>query len=218
MVTYLFVHQSLGLLIINCVVLWILGSHLERELGSARFVGLILACGVTGAAGSLSASLTIESLTSVATDTTISGGLGVVLGIAAAFAVVRGRKAVMLTRLLPLRGRELAAIAGGLALGLALLSSKGGISAVVVSGQVLGALTGACVTLARPRVAAFMAWRQRVLHERESTREEETREKVDALLEKVHGLGLDGLTKKERSFLRNASKLYRKQPGRHINR
>jgi membrane associated rhomboid family serine protease len=216
MATYIFVHEELSLLIINCVALWLLGSRLDRKFGSANFVWFLVGSGVAAAGGSLSVAILLDAL-SLPTSTTISGGLGAILGVAAAFAILEGRKTVTVTRLLTLRGRDLAAVAAGLALAVAFIRSEGGgWSAVVLAGQLLGAAAGATIAVVSPRVADLIARRQRTMNAREIGLQKETRDKVDYLLEKVHKVGLDGLSRKERTFLRSASKLYRRKIGKNL--
>lgn len=216
MATYIFVHEKLSLLIINCVALWLLGSRLERKFGSANFVWFLIGSGVAAAGGSLSVGVLLDAL-SLPINTTISGGLGAILGVAAAFAILEGRRTVTVTRLLTLRGRDLAAVAAGLALAVAFIRSEGGgWSAVVLAGQLLGAAAGAAIVVVRPRVADLIARRQRTMNAREIGLQKETRDKVDYLLQKVHEVGLDGLSRKERTFLRSASKLYRRKIGKSL--
>jgi len=215
MVTYVFVHDKLSLLVINCVVLWLLGLRLERKLGAANFAWFTIACGVAAAGGSLSVGL-LPYGPSPSGSTTISGGLGAILGMAAAFAILGGRKTITITPFLTLRGRELAAVAGGLALAIAFVRNDGGQSALVLAGQLMGAAAGATIAFARPRVAVLVARHQRAAKARQAGPEKETREKVDYLLEKVHRVGLDGLSRKERTFLRSASKLYRRTIGKNL--
>ena len=87
---------------------------------------------------------------------------------------------------------------------------------MVLAGQLLGAAAGAAIVVARPRVAELIARRQRTMNARETGLQKETRDKVDYLLEKVHEVGLDGLSRKERTFLRSASKLYRRKIGKNL--
>lgn len=217
MVTYILVHEDWRLLIINCAALWLLGSRLERRFGSANFVWFLIGSGVAAAGGSLSVAVLLDALASLPTNTTISGGLGAILGVAAAFAILEGRRTVTVTRLLTLRGRDLAAVAAGLALAVAFIRSEGGgWSAVVLAGQLLGAAAGAAIAVVRPRVADLIARRQRTMNAREIGLQKETRDKVDYLLEKVHEVGLDGLSRKERTFLRSASRLYRRKIGKNL--
>jgi len=215
MVTYIFVHEKLSLLIINCVALWLLGSRLERRFGSANFVWFLVGSGVAAAGGSLSVAVLLDAL-SPPINTTISGGLGAILGAAAAFAILEGRRSVTITPLLTLRGRDLAAVAAGLALAVSFILSDGGEPALVLAGQLLGAAAGATIVVVRPRVADLIARRRRTVNDREISLQKQTRDKVDYLLEKVHEVGLDGLSRKERTFLRSASKLYRRKIGKNL--
>jgi len=216
MVTYIFVHDKLSLLIINCVALWLLGSRLERKFGPANFIWLVVACGMAAAGGSLSVGVLLNEF-GLPTNATVSGGLGAVLGIAAAYAILDGRKTITITPFLTLRGRDLAAIAAGLTLATAFIASDdGGGSALVLAGQLLGGAAGAAIALAKPRIAEAIARRERASIDRQAVLQQETREKVDCLLEKVHRFGLDGLSRKERTFLRGASKLYRKKIGKNL--
>ncbi|MCH2583935.1 MAG: rhomboid family intramembrane serine protease, partial [Planctomycetes bacterium] len=61
----------------------------------------------------------------------------------------------------------------------------------------------------------FARWklkRQRRLAEKSEQREERDRERLDALLEKIHLEGMGSLSSSERRFLESASKKLRKTP------
>ncbi|MCH2364020.1 MAG: rhomboid family intramembrane serine protease, partial [Planctomycetes bacterium] len=61
----------------------------------------------------------------------------------------------------------------------------------------------------------FARWklkRQRRLAEKSEQREERDRERLDALLEKIHLKGMGSLSSSERRFLESASKKLRKTP------
>lgn len=47
-VTHMFVHGNIYHLIFNCIPLYFFGSYLERDIGSARFVGVFFISGIIG--------------------------------------------------------------------------------------------------------------------------------------------------------------------------
>lgn len=49
LVTFQFLHGSVGHVVFNCIGLWIFGPLMERWWGSARFIAFYLLCGVAGA-------------------------------------------------------------------------------------------------------------------------------------------------------------------------
>lgn len=79
LVTYLFVHASILHLAFNLVTLYFFGPPVEARLGSRRFIGFYLLCGIGGAALS-------GMLVAVVGDQLVVGASGAVLGVAVAFA------------------------------------------------------------------------------------------------------------------------------------
>ena len=61
-----------------------------------------------------------------------------------------------------------------------------------------------------PKFSSFLLSWQNQQQKKECQKEEDIKEQVDALLDKVNQGGMKSLTRRERNFLRNASKRYRK--------
>jgi hypothetical protein len=64
------------------------------------------------------------------------------------------------------------------------------------------------------RFSNFLISWQNQQKEKEYQKEEEVKDGVDALLDKVNRTGMKSLTRRERSYLKNASKRYRKMRGK----
>jgi membrane associated rhomboid family serine protease len=79
LVTYLFVHASILHLAFNLVTLYFFGPPVEARLGSRRFIGFYLLCGIGGAALS-------GMLVALVGNQLVVGASGAVLGVAVAFA------------------------------------------------------------------------------------------------------------------------------------
>ena len=80
LVTSMFMHADIIHLALNMFFLFVSGDAVERELGSIRFLGLYLACGVI-------AGLFHSYLTSASVIPTI-GASGAIFGVLAAFAIL----------------------------------------------------------------------------------------------------------------------------------
>jgi len=79
LVTYLFVHASILHLAFNMVALYFFGPPVEARLGSRRFIGFYILCGMGGA-------ILSGLLVAIVGDQLVVGASGAILGVAVAFA------------------------------------------------------------------------------------------------------------------------------------
>lgn len=79
LVTAFFLHASIAHLVANMWYLWIFGSALEHELGSAAFTAVYLACGVI--------SMLTQALSAPLSTVPIVGASGAIAGVMGAFLV-----------------------------------------------------------------------------------------------------------------------------------
>jgi membrane associated rhomboid family serine protease len=87
LVTYMFLHSGWFHLIGNMWFLWVFGSHIENALGSARFLGFYLVCGV--------ASVVLQLLTHLGSPVPTLGASGAIAGVMGAFLILYPRVRVV---------------------------------------------------------------------------------------------------------------------------
>jgi membrane associated rhomboid family serine protease len=119
--TYLLVHGSLALALMNAYALLIVGPRLERFWGSRRFAGFVLLAGLGGWMLHLF----------VGGDAVLLGASSVAFGALAAYAMRWGSDEHILAGGLTVRGRWLAGFIGAMILLLGLRSGPGGGAAFV---------------------------------------------------------------------------------------
>jgi len=107
LVTYMFLHAPQGIfhILFNMLILWMLGSDVERTWGARRFVRYYLICGI---GGGLAHCLFWQPVT--------IGASGAVFGIIIAFAMLFPRRTILFMGLFPLTARQLALILTGIEL------------------------------------------------------------------------------------------------------
>jgi len=132
-VTYAFLHGSLGHLFFNMVGLWTFGSELERLWGQKRFMQFFGASVLTAAAAQL---LVTWLLNSSAPTVGASGGL---FGLLLAFGMMFPHRTVMLIiPPIPLKARTLVIGYGALELLLGITGTQEGIAHFAHLGGMLG--------------------------------------------------------------------------------
>ena len=132
-VTYAFLHGSIGHLFFNMLGLWMFGAELERVWGNKRFIQFYAASVLTAAA----AQLLITSLTgSVYPTVGASGGL---FGLLLAFAMMFPDRIIMpLFPPIPMKAKYFVALYGGLELFLGVTGERSGVAHFAHLGGMLG--------------------------------------------------------------------------------
>jgi len=198
--TYMLLHEHFLHLLTNLVALFCFGALLERELGARRFLCITLLGGLVGGLASCPMYFLIPGIR-------VLGLSGAVYAILATYVRVFGERPLIHWRGLDLRARHAAFLMLLLAyLGAALAGPFAN------AGQVVGLLAGWGFMALEP---CFFRWwvRWQLYHyEQERVHSRQVRRRVDELLDKVHGQGIGALTRKERRFLKNASRLYKRWP------
>ena len=87
LVSYMFLHSGWLHLIGNMWFLWVFGSHIENALGSARFLGFYLVCGV--------ASVLVQLMMNLGSPIATLGASGAIAGVMGAFLVLYPRARVI---------------------------------------------------------------------------------------------------------------------------
>jgi membrane associated rhomboid family serine protease len=87
LLTYMFLHAGWLHLIGNMWFLWVFGSHIENALGSARFLGFYLVCGV--------ASALLQLAMNIGSPIPTLGASGAIAGVMGAFLILYPRARVV---------------------------------------------------------------------------------------------------------------------------
>ncbi len=196
--TYIFLHSIYDPwhLIINMFALWMFGAEVERAMGTKKFLTLYFTAGVFAAV--TSALLTPKSA--------IVGASGAIFAVEVAFAMLFPNVIVILF-IFPIKAKHLLMLFAGLTALNCLLPVGGGVAYYAHLG---GLLYGFLFVRYEPRVKELIAYWQAQHRARALREEQEVRRKVDMLLDKVNRVGFENLNKKEREFLQEASKKFKK--------
>jgi len=197
-VTYMFLHSISDPwhIVINMLVLWMFGSEVERAMGTKKFLTMYFSAGIF--AGIFCCLFTPGS--------PILGASGAIFAIEVAFAMFFPNTTVIFF-VFPIKAKYLVMIFAGITILNCIIPSGGNIAHFAHLG---GLLYGFLFVRYEPRFSNYIMTWQVQQHEKEYRKERDLRRKVDQLLDKVNREGMRNLTRKERTFLKNASKVYRK--------
>ena len=202
LVTYMFLHGSLGHIGFNMLALYFFGSRVELRLGSRHFILLYLISGITG--GLLSLVFTPYA--------PIIGASGAVFGVSFAFAYFWPRDRIYIWGVLPIEARWLVILTAGIAIFGGFTGAQSGVAHFAH----LGGYVGAWFYLwwmDRRATAGRRAWQRKVSAPAgtvDSRRIDAidlarihpvNRDEVNRILDKINATGLDSLTGEERTFL-----------------
>ncbi|MHC4266887.1 MAG: rhomboid family intramembrane serine protease [Planctomycetota bacterium] len=196
-VTYMFLHSvsSPWHIIFNMLVLWMFGSEVERAMGTRKFLTMYFTAGIF--AGIFCCLFT--------PDNPIIGASGAIFAVEVAFAMFFPNTTIIFF-LFPIKAKYLVmAFVGISVLG---CLKPGNISHVAHLG---GIIYGFLFVRYEPRLSKTLLLWQNQQQEKEYKKDEDVKRHVDVLLDKVNRGGMKSLTRKERGFLRNASKRYQKR-------
>ena len=197
-VTYMFLHSVSDPwhIIFNMLVLWMFGSEVEKAMGTRRFLTMYFTAGIfAGIFGCL-----------FTPNNPILGASGAIFAVEIAFAMFYPN-ATIIFFVFPIKAKYLVTIFAGITVFNCLMPTGGNVAHFAHLG---GLLYGFLFIRYEPRFTNFIISRQNQQKENEYRKEEEVRKVVDALLDKVNRTGMKSLTRRERSYLKNASKRYRK--------
>ncbi len=198
-VTYTFLHSvsSPWHIIFNMFVLWMFGSEVERAMGTRKFLTMYFTAGIF--AGIFCCIFT--------PNVPIIGASGAIFAVEVAFAMFFPNTNIVLLFLpFPIKAKYLVMAFVGISVVGCFM--PGNISHVAHLG---GILYGFLFVRYEPRVSNTILLWQNQQQEKEYKKDEDIKRHVDALLDKVNREGMKNLTRKERGFLRNASKRYKKK-------
>ena len=196
--TYMFLHSTIDPwhLIFNMLGLWMFGSEVERVLGSRRFLTLYFTAGIF--AGICGCIFTPWS--------PMVGASGAIFAIEVAFAMYFPDTTVIFY-FFPMKAKYLVMIFAGITIFNCIVPRTGNIAHFAHLG---GLIYGFLFVRYSYRVVEYLNKWYLYQQEKELQKEQELRAKVDEILDKVNREGLQNLTRRERSFLKSASKKYKK--------
>ena len=196
--TYMFLHSvsSPWHIIFNMLVLWMFGSQVERAMGTRKFLTMYFTAGIF--AGIFCCLFTPNS--------PIIGASGAIFAVEVAFAMFFPNTTVIFY-VFPIKAKYLVMIFAGITVISCIVPTSGGTAHFAHLG---GLVYGFLFIRYEPKFSSFLLSWQNQQQKKECQKEEDIKEQVDALLDKVNQGGMKSLTRRERNFLRSASKRYRK--------
>lgn len=196
--TYMFLHSTTNAwhLIFNMLVLWMFGSEVERVLGTRRFLTLYFTAGIF--AGICCCIFTPW--------TPIVGASGAILAIEIAFAMYFPNTTIIFY-FFPMKAKYLVMILTGITIFNCIAPKTDNVAHYAHLG---GLIYGFLFVRYSNRVSEYLKKLQIYQHEKELMKDHELRAKVDVILEKVNREGMQNLTWREKSFLKTASKRYKR--------
>jgi membrane associated rhomboid family serine protease len=201
LITYQFLHGSIIHILFNMIVLYFLGSILERHWGSRKFLIFYLCCGMMGGlVYPLLLALGIIKPHDTYGVLPLVGASGAIFGVLAACAILFPN-IMVLFYFFPLPIRVVALILILVAFARIMAGENPGGEAAHLAGMALGAayvFSGPWRDRYKLKVRSG-AW------QRKMTAQRDLQSEVDRILQKVHDSGLNSLTSREKKLLKKAT-------------
>jgi len=203
LVTYQFLHGGLWHILFNMLILYFLGSTLERHWGSKRFLVFYLGCGMVGGlVYPLLLGLKIISPHPIHGVLPLVGASGAILGVLAACAILFPH-IIVLFFFFPLPIRVVALILTLFAVFGIITGENAGGEAAHLGGMAVGAI-----------YVFSQSWRDKLKlkvradqWEKKMAARRNLQLELDRILQKVHDSGIHSLTSKEKKILKQATKV-----------
>ncbi len=199
--TYMFVHSHRDFLhlVFNMLGLYFFGREIEALYGPRKLLFLYIAAGVF--AGLLHC-ISWDTMPTI-------GASGAVYAVLVLYACHFPHQKILFFFLIPLEVWIVVAVLIGF--DLAVFLSYEGSDGVAHLAHLGGALFGYAFFKLRGRVEDYLESVEERLDRRERQAEEDLEAKLDSILEKISKDGMTALSKKERDFLKRASRHYQKK-------
>ncbi len=179
-------------------VLWMFGSEVEWAMGTRKFLTMYFTAGIF--AGIFGCLFTPYS--------PIIGASGAIFAVEVAFAMLFPNTTVVLIFFpFPIKAKYLVMAFASVTVISCIMPASGNTAHFAHLG---GLIYGFLFIRYEPRFSSFLLSWQEQLQEKENKKDEDIKQQVDILLDKVNRGGMKSLTRREKGFLRNASKRYRK--------
>ncbi|MBL7191204.1 rhomboid family intramembrane serine protease [bacterium] len=209
--SYMFLHGSFMHILLNMFVLWMFGTQLESFWGTKEFLKYYFLTGI--GAGLTQAVVNSSSIIPVI------GASGSIYGLLLAYGLTFPNSVIYLYFLLPIKAKYFVIIFGVIEF-LATINPRGDAVAHLahLGGMVIGLIylkrhTG--VKLIARSLKDILSKRRYKREVRDYHYEQQIRQEVDDLLDKINQIGLENLSKKERRRLDDASRFLRERAKRY---
>lgn len=204
-ITYMFLHHGFAHLFFNMLLLWMFGSVLETVWGSREFLKYYLLTGVVPGV--------LNAIISSSSTVPIIGASGSIYGLLTAYGLLFPNSTIYIYFLFPIRVKYVVIFLGAMAflMSVRTLSGEGGnqIAHIVhLGGMVVGAIYLKHRTFLAWGAQKVKSWqfdRARKQVQRQVQEENQLRQEVDDLLDKINEVGIDNLTSWEKNRLKQAS-------------
>ncbi len=212
LVTYMFLHGSLGHLFFNMLSLYFFGPVVEGRLGNRHFLRLYLVSGLTGAFLSI-----VFPRSVLGAVTPIIGASGAIFGVNLAFAYFWPRQQIFIWGILPIEARWLVVVMTAISVWYGFVGSSGGVAHLAHLGGFLGGFLY-LKWMERRQQAPLRQWRgqaraktpkietsghaiERWSKIKRDDLHEVNRSELDRILDKISASGIGNLSQSEREFL-----------------
>jgi membrane associated rhomboid family serine protease len=218
LITFQFLHGSVGHLLGNGLGLYFFGRTVEARLGTKEYLRIYFLSGLGGGALQLLLAWTVPNFF----GGYVLGASAGVLGLIAAFALMEPEATIFLNFFIPLKAKYLLWIELGISLFFVLMPAGRGVADAAHLGGILTAIAYLRWSLHRPSVewnplksrqrkrelvqAASKAvrWRPRASGNADLPSDEFISREVDPILDKISAHGIHSLTPREREILEAA--------------
>jgi membrane associated rhomboid family serine protease len=207
--TYMFMHGGLWHLLFNMFAMWMFGGELERSWGTREFAAFYLLVGaVVGVLYTVFASGLPLVISAGSPEQLLVGSSGAIFGVLAAYGMCFPNRQILFMLIFPMPAKYFVLLLA--AIELYLIWSPSNISHFAhLSGMLI-----AYIYLKKDWNFAALSdkyyqrrrRKQIKLVEARQEQEEQKREEVDKILEKISTSGMDSLNKREKKILEQASR------------
>jgi len=202
--SYMFLHGGFFHIFWNMFILWMFGNDLEREWGSREFLFYYLLTGV--GAGVL------NFIAMFGSSIPTIGASGAIYGILVAFAIMFPNRLIYIYFLFPVKAKYFVLFIGVVTFFSAFSYSESNIAHFAhLGGMIFGLIylkLGFKIFKFRNMFAGKKS--KMTIHRKEDEPEEDLREEIDRILDKIQQQGYESLTEKERKTLKKASDHFKK--------
>jgi membrane associated rhomboid family serine protease len=206
--TYQFLHGGPLHIFMNMLILFFFGRELERHLGSRRFLFLYLASGVTGGV----IQILVGLMRMGPNLPPVIGASGAVYGIIVYYALMWPNRTVQMfifPIIVPIKVKWMVTFFVGLSVLYGFFSANtDGVAHLCHLG---GAFFGFLFYRYEGKYRIILASSKEAKVRKEKKMDRDVGQEMDRLLAKIHDKGIHSLTDKERRFLNEASRNYRKR-------
>jgi len=198
LVTYQFLHGSLGHIFYNMLVLFFFGPMLEKLWGSRKFLRFYLICGAMG--GLLYTFLVLVNFPYVSVGVLI-GASGAIYGMLAAVAILYPRLQVYVLAIFPIQMRYLVMIL----VAFSIINIRTGVNPGGEAAHLAGMAAGAVYILWSPWREKIKKNSNRATWQSKINQQRVFQQEVDRILDKISKSGIGSLSRKEKKILKEAS-------------